>query len=62
MRTCGYGLWVMGTCGKSVLIGIMNLGQKIEFIIGIFLAVVVLIVVVTQPSSDSEDQQDGQSK
>ena len=52
----------MRTCGKSVLIGIMNLCQKIEFIIGIFLAVVVLIVVVTQPSSDSEDQQDGQSK
>ena len=54
----------MRTCGKSVLqcCSAMNLCQKIEFIIGIFLAVVVLIVVVTQPSSDSEDQQDGQSK
>ena len=52
----------MRTCGISVFIGIMNLCQKIEFIIGIFLAVMVLIVVVTQPSSDSEDQQDGQSK
>ena len=54
----------MRTCGKSVLqcIGVMSLCQKVEFIIGIFLAVVVLIVVVTQPSSDSEDQQDGQSK